>query len=84
MRFAVLLLLTGCAGQNYVEVGIGPKVRGPDWQGRGGVVDMAVGREGERTFCEYRHTSNLATGWPWNGEPETTLDRLTCGVRVGW
>jgi len=83
MRWLPLLLLAGCTS---AEIAGGPRVKpitggGSNWQGDGPVVDIALRREGDRTFCEYRHTSNLASGWPFNGSQETTLDRLTCGVR---
>jgi hypothetical protein len=78
----LLALLVGCAGHNYVEVGIGPQIGG-QWEGTGGVVDVAVGREGDKTFCEYRHTSNLTSGPPFNDRFENTVDRISCGLRMG-
>lgn len=81
-RFLAALALAGCTS---AEVAVGPQISpvvGGEihWQGQGPIVDMAVRREGERTFCEYRHTSNLGSGWPFNDDDETTLDRVTCGV----
>ena len=76
------LLLSGCAS-TYVEISAGPQVTpiyGSDsWYGEGPIVDAAIRRYWDNWFCEYRHTSNLGSGWPFNNEYETTLDRVTCG-----
>ena len=82
MRWLFVLALAGCTS---AEIAVGPKIDpvirgGSNWHGRGPVVDVALRREAEHTFCEYRHTSNLGSGWPFNDDEETTLDRVTCGV----
>ena len=81
IALVTILLLTGCAGQNVVELGIGPKVMG-EWEGDGGVVEIALRRENGWTYCEYRHTSNLLSGPPFNDRYENSLDRVICGVRL--
>ena len=78
----LLVLLVGCTS---AEMSMGPRINpivggGSQWKGSGPIVDIAFRREGESKFCEYRHTSNLLSGWPFNGDDETTLDRVTCGV----
>lgn len=83
MRWLAVLLLSGC-GSTHVEVSMGPELNPPwnrssnNWRGDGPIVDAAIRTEGERTFCEYRHTSNLFS----HGADETWLDRVTCGIKL--
>lgn len=85
LTIAAAILLAGCTS---AEISVGPRIPpvvggGANWKGSGPIVDMAVRRESDHTFCEYRHTSSLGSGWPFNGDEETTLDRVTCGVIFG-
>jgi hypothetical protein len=90
MRYALvcILFLSGCANTHF-EASIGPFIetglREGGWEGRGGVVDLAVRYEFDNdwSYCEYRHTSNLLSGWPFNFENEGVVDRVSCGVKVG-
>lgn len=82
-KWLAVLLLSGCAS-THVEVAMGPELNPPwnrssnNWRGDGPIVDAAIRTEGERTFCEYRHTSNLFS----HGADETWLDRVTCGIKL--
>ena len=85
---ALVVFLSGCANTHF-EAAIGPFIetglREGGWEGRGGVVDLAVRREFDNgwSFCEFRHTSNLMSGWPFNLENESVVDRASCGVKIG-
>lgn len=86
MRKAMALLVVACSGcsSTYLDISAGPQIdpifRGPsNWHGSGPVVDVAVRKEWAAWFCQFAHTSNLFSGPPFNGDTETTLDRITCG-----
>lgn len=78
----ILLLLGGCSN-TYLDVSAGPRIDPiigqSDWHGSGPIVEAAVRKEWDEWFCQYAHTSNLASGFPFNSDSETTLDRVTCG-----
>lgn len=94
LLFAVALglLLGGCAGVTVGEVGLGQDVTKHTpwtdghggWKGDGPVVTFRVRRISEDgvRYCEVAHTSNLASGWPFNDREETYLDAVSCGLRV--
>lgn len=79
----VVILLAGCAN-TYLDVSTGPQIKpviggNSNWQGSGPVFELGVRKHWDAWFCQYAHTSNLGSGWPMNGDQETTLDRVTCG-----
>ena len=85
----IVLLRAGC-GSTHFEASLGPYIdtglgEGGRWQGSGGVVDLAVRHEFENgwSYCEFRHTSNLLSGWPFNTDYENVVDRASCGVKIG-
>ena len=80
---AAIGLQWGCAGL-HADLSAGPQIDpivGGDsnWLGSGPVFELAIRKETGPWFCQYAHTSNLGSGWPVNGDQETTLDRVTCG-----
>jgi hypothetical protein len=90
---ALCLLLAGCTGITVGEVGLGQDVtkyapwtdgQGGGWKGDGPVVTFRVRRISEDgvRYCEVAHTSNLASGWPFNDREETYLDAVSCGLRI--
>jgi len=76
--------LSGCSN-TYLDVSAGPEIApvigpgGNNWLGDGPIVEIGIRKEWDPWFCQYAHTSNLGSGWPVNGDQETTLDRVTCG-----
>jgi len=81
VKLIIVLLLSGCAGQTTVEIALGQKAHG-EWVGDGGVVDAAIRRHGDMSFCELRHTSNLTSGWPFNDRYENHITRVSCGMAI--
>lgn len=77
----LVLLLAGCSGQTYVEIGMGTE-QTESWEGRDPTVTARLRQEWDRTYCELEHISNLRDGWPLNDRTESVLNQLSCGVRI--
>lgn len=87
MRAAIALaaLLAGCAGTARVDVGLGYADtwdnKAYQWEGDNPAFLLRVsdrfGRD-DRYGCEYQHVSGLTSGWPFNEEPESSLDFVGC------
>ena len=85
----LVLLLSGCAGVTTVEVSAGYEFAGPwvdlpdglePWVGDGPVVEAAIRHTYDNgAFVEYRHTSSLLSGEPFNDRLENSLDRVSVG-----
>jgi hypothetical protein len=79
-----LIILAGCANTSF-EVAAGSSLNLPwngnnlEWQGKGPLVEFGIRHEKDNWYCELKHTSNLGSGWPFNNEPESWLDRVVCG-----
>lgn len=84
-----LLFMVGCQGTTTIEVSAGHEFKGPwvnlpskyePWVGEGPVVEAAVRQTYDNgTFVEYRHTSSLLSGKPFNDKLENSLDRVSIG-----
>lgn len=82
-----LVLLSGCgvlvessAGHPFANTRDG-------FYGDGPIIHMAVIADYQYTsaltgFCEYRHVSNLLSGWPVNDENESEVNSVGCGFRL--
>jgi len=82
MRGMVLaLLLSGCSS---LEISAGKAISADWWEGDPPLVRVAARQEWNNGFCEVAHTSNLGSGWPANGDAESYLDTITCGIRIKW
>ena len=89
LLFVALVCLIGCQGTTTIEVSVGHEFEGPwvslpgdlePWVGEGPVVEAAVRQTYDNgTFVEYRHTSSLLSGKPFNNHLENSLDRVSIG-----
>ena len=85
----VLLLLAGCQGTTTVEISAGHEFEGPwvslpgdlePWVGSGPVIEVAIRETYDNgVYVEYRHTSSLKSGKPFNDDLENSLDRVSIG-----
>ena len=84
-----LLYLMGCAGTTTLEVSAGHEFEGPwvslpgdlePWVGSGPVIEAAVRQTYDNgVYVEYRHTSSLKSGKPFNDDLENSVDRVSIG-----
>lgn len=56
------------------------------FEGSGPIMKFALVGERQWTdrvsgYCEIAHISNLKSGWPYNDEPESHIDKMGCGFR---
>lgn len=89
-KLLFVLLLTGCAGTPYIEVGAGQNTSffgHNKWDNGGSIgATLEVGKEwqwDDRTFtkCRWTHTSQWFVGPPFNNTPESSLDHIGCSLR---
>ena len=81
----VLSLLAGCAGQPYLEVGLGYQVNAASgwacaspYQG-----NFEVGVEYERFTVGYNHQSHALCGAPFNNKAESWTDDVRITYKFG-
>jgi len=87
------ILLSGCSGIPYAEVGLGYQIdNNSDWwvrQERGYVgrnpwIHAELGLEFKHKIsCGYHHQSKLIDGGPFNHNPEIYIDDIRCTKRWG-
>lgn len=73
------VIVSGCAP--YLEVGAGYAIDNGsyyDIENEGAIGVVAIGLQGEKVYCEYRHRSLLSKS------PEVATDDVVCMHRWSW
>lgn len=88
-RYLILLVLAGCAGSPYFEMGVGYKVNtsyhlNHERGGRSPTGHIEIGMQYDNGLsCGINHWSHIRDGTPFNNRYESWKDEILCKKRWG-